>query len=71
MRGGKADYIRLKALVRRLIAELNIVSLTPQKIAQHRDERLKEIEPATVIRELSYFFLNHQTTFFRRFGPSR
>ena len=55
MRGGKADYIRLKALSRRPIAKLNMVSLTPQKIAQHRDERLKEIAPATVIRELSYF----------------
>jgi integrase len=32
-----------------------MVSLTAQKIAQHRDERLKEIAPATVIRELSYF----------------
>ena len=55
MRGGKADYIRLKALARRPIAKLNMVSLTPQKIAQHRDERLKQIAPATVIRELSYF----------------
>ncbi|MBT8568837.1 site-specific integrase [Polynucleobacter paneuropaeus] len=55
MRGGKADYIRLKALARRPIAKLNMVSLTPQKIAQHRDERLREIAPATVIRELSYF----------------
>ncbi len=55
MRGGKADYIRLKALARRPIAKLNMVSLTPQKIAHHRDERLKQIAPATVIRELSYF----------------
>jgi integrase len=55
IRGGKADYIRLKALARRPIAKLKIVALTPQKIAQHRDERLKEIAPATVIRELSYF----------------
>jgi len=55
MRGGKADYIRLKALARRPIAKLNMVALTPQKIAQHRDERLKEVAPATVIRELSYF----------------
>jgi integrase len=55
MRGGKADYIRLKALARRPIAKLNMVSLTPQKIAQHRDERLKQIAPSTVIRELSYF----------------
>jgi len=55
LRGGKADFIRLKALARRPIAKLNIVALTPQKIAQHRDERLKEIAPATVIRELSHF----------------
>ena len=55
MRGGKADYIRLKALARRPIAKLNMAALTPQKIAQHRDERLKEVAPATVIRELSYF----------------
>jgi len=55
MRGGKADYIRLRALARRPIAKLNMVALTPQKIAQHRDERLREIAPATVIRELSYF----------------
>ena len=55
MRGGTADYIRLKALARRPIAKLNMASLTPQKIARHRDERLKEIAPATVIRELSYF----------------
>lgn len=55
MRGGKADYIRLKALARRPIAKLNIVSLTTQKIVQHRDDRLKEIAPTTVIRELSYF----------------
>ena len=61
LRGGKADSIRLKALARRPIAKLNIVALTPQKIAQHRDERLKEIAPATVIRELSYFssIINH------------
>lgn len=55
MRGGKADFIRLKALARRPIAKLNMVGLTSQIIAQHRDERLKEIAPATVIRELSYF----------------
>ncbi len=55
MRGGSADYIRLKALARSPIAKLNMVSLTPQKIAQHRDERLRKVAPATVIRELSYF----------------
>lgn len=55
MRGGTADYIRLKALARRPVAKLSMVALTPQKIAQHRDERLKEVAPATIIRELSYF----------------
>jgi len=61
LRGGKADFIRLKALARRPIAKLNMISLTPQNIAKHRDERLKEIAPATVIRELSYFssIINH------------
>jgi integrase len=61
LRGGKADFIRLKALARRPIAKFNIAALTPHKIAQHRDERLKEIAPATVTRELSYFssIINH------------
>ena len=54
-RGGKADFIRLKSLASRPIAKLNMVSLTPQKIAQHRDERLKEIAPATVIRDYLIF----------------
>lgn len=61
MRGGNADLIRLKALARRPIAKLNMVALTPQKLAQFRDERLKEIAPATVIRELAYVssIINH------------
>jgi integrase len=61
MRGGNADLIRLKALARRTIAKLNMVALTPQKLAQFRDERLNEIAPATVIRELAYVssIINH------------
>ena len=61
MRGGNADLIRLKALARRPIATLNMAALTPQKLAQFRDERLKEIAPATVIRELAYVssIINH------------
>lgn len=61
LRGGKADLIRLKALARRPIAQLNMVTLTPQKIAQHRDERLKQVAPNTVTRELAYFssIINH------------
>lgn len=61
MRGGSVDAIRLKALARKPIAQLNMVALTPQKIAQHRDQRLNEIKPSTVIRELAYFssIINH------------
>lgn len=61
MRGGSADLIRLKALARRPIAKLNTVALTPQRLAQFRDERLKEVAPATVIRELAYVssIINH------------
>ena len=61
MRGGSADLIRLKALARRQIAKLNMVALTPQRLAQFRDERLKDVAPATVIRELAYVssIINH------------
>lgn len=61
MRGGNADLIRLKALSKRPIAKLNMVALTPQRVAQLRDQRLKEVAPATVIRELAYVssIINH------------
>jgi len=61
MRGCSADRIRLRALARRPLAKLNMVALSPQRIAQFRDERLKEIAPATVIRELAYVssIINH------------
>ena len=61
MRGASADTIRLKAIMRRLIAKENMATLTPSKIAQYRDERLQEIKPSTMIRELAYFssIINH------------
>lgn len=61
MRGGKADFIRLLSLSRRPIAQLNMTALTPQRIALHRDERLKDVAPNTVTRELAYFssIINH------------
>lgn len=61
MRGAKADSIRLKAIMRRPIAKENLASLTPNKIAKYRDERLLEIAPSTVVRELAYFssIINH------------
>jgi integrase len=61
MRGAKADSFRLKAIMRRAIAKENLASLTPSKIAKYRDERLLEIAPSTVVRELAYFssIINH------------
>jgi integrase len=61
MRGGTADVIRLQALARNSIAKLSMAAITPQKIATFRDIRLKQVAPATVIRELAYFssIINH------------
>ncbi|MBU3565074.1 site-specific integrase [Polynucleobacter sp. MWH-HuK1] len=61
MRGAKADSIRLKAIMRKPIAKENMATLTSHKIAKYRDQRLLEIKPSTVVRELSYFssIINH------------
>jgi len=61
MRGAKADAIRLKAIMRRPIARENMATLSPSKIAKYRDQRLLEIAPSTVVRELAYFssIINH------------
>lgn len=57
----KEDSYRLRALARHPIAKLKMAELTPIKVAQYRDERLKIVCPGTVIRELSYFssIINH------------
>jgi integrase len=61
MRGAGADTIRLKAIMRRPIAKENMATLTSSKIAKYRDQRLQEIKPSTVVRELAYFssIINH------------
>jgi integrase len=61
MRGAGADTIRLKAIMRRPIAKENIATLTSNKIAKHRDQRLQGIKPSTIARELAYFssIINH------------
>ena len=55
------DLIRLRAICRRPLCGLNMLALTPSKIAEYRDERLKEVSAGTVIRELCYFssIINH------------
>jgi integrase len=61
LRGAPEDSYRLRKMMRNPIAELNLTELTPNKIANYRDERLKEVKPNTVIRELAYIssMINH------------
>lgn len=61
MKGARDDAIRLNAIKRRWISQLSMVGLTPQQMARYRDERLQEVAPATVIRELAYLsaIINH------------
>jgi hypothetical protein len=60
-RSMKEDTYRLRALARHPIASLSMIALTPIKISEYRDERLKLVSAGTVIRELSYFssIINH------------
>jgi integrase len=60
-RGGIDEAIRLRATCRTKLAKLNMAALSPKVIAAHRDERLKQVMPGTVIRELGHFsaIINH------------
>ena len=61
MRGAKEDTIRLKAILRKPIAKVNVLLLNSSRIAKYRDARLLEVSAGTVIRELAYFssIINH------------
>lgn len=61
MRGAKEDTIRLKAILRKPIARVNVLLLNSSRISKYRDERLQEVSAGTVIRELAYFssIINH------------
>ncbi len=61
MKGATDDTIRLKAICRRPICRNSIASLSPAKIAEYRDVRLKGVAPGTVVRELAYLssIINH------------
>ncbi len=61
MKSAPHDLIRLAALRRHPLCKLNLVALTPARIAEFRDERLKQVSSGTVIRELAYIssILNH------------
>ena len=61
MRGYMEDSYRLKAVQKRDIAKINMSRLSSVQIAQYRDERLRQVAPNTVIRELAYLssVINH------------
>ncbi len=61
MKSSEADLIRLAALKRNPLCKLNLVALTPARVAEFRDQRLKQVSNGTVIRELAYLssVINH------------
>jgi integrase len=60
-RSMREDRYRLSAMMRRWIGSLTMIQLTPAKVAQYRDERLKIVSAGAVIRELAYIssIINH------------
>lgn len=60
-RSMKEDRYRLSAMMRHWIGNLTMIQLTPAKVAQYRDERLKKVSAGAVIRELAYIssIINH------------
>lgn len=61
MKGASEDTIRLRAMMRKPIAQWSMANLSAARIAAFRDERLKEVSGGTVIRELAYIsaIVNH------------
>lgn len=61
LKGAKEDAIRLRALMRYPMCRLAMTAVTPSRVAQFRDERLRQVSAGTVIRELAYLsaIINH------------
>jgi len=61
MKGASDDTFRLKAIMRKPIAQWSMANLSATRIATFRDDRLKEVSAGTVIRELAYLsaIINH------------
>jgi integrase len=60
-RGCLEETIRLTATLRLRISKLSMANLTPQAMADYRDDRLKTCQPATVVRDLAALssIINH------------
>lgn len=52
-RGHVEETIRLKATLRHRIASMSMANLTPQAVADYRDDRLRTCKANTVIRDLA------------------
>lgn len=61
MKGFQEDSYRLTAITKRRIAGYALTNLSSEHIAQYRDQRLREVSPGTVVRELAYLssIINH------------
>lgn len=60
-RGCQEERIRLTATLRHRITKLSMANLTPQAVAEYRDDRLKSRKANTVIRDLAMMssIINH------------
>lgn len=52
LKRGKGEPFMLRVLARSDLGGLALATLTPAAVAKYRDQRLKEVAPGTVIREL-------------------
>jgi len=52
-RSAKTEAIRINAMLRRDVCHRTLARLTSTDLAGYRDERLKTVAPATIIRELN------------------
>jgi integrase len=60
-RGGVTEAIRIRAMARWKLAGYSMANLTAERVAAYRDERLKSVGAATVIRDLALLsgVINH------------
>ncbi|HKJ89132.1 MAG TPA: site-specific integrase [Gammaproteobacteria bacterium] len=63
-RGARSERHRIATLLRHELVEYSVDLIDPPAIARYRDKRLREVKPATVVRELS--LLSHLYTTARR-----
>ena len=54
-RGHETEVVRLRAMARHTICGKSVANLAPADFSRYRDKRLKEVAPATVVRELGIF----------------